>query len=251
MVIFPISNAHEQHGHPIPAWQAVEERQREKAPACWVVTQPSHAALAGDLASALSEDLFGPIDATVSRSIALHDAGWSMDDAAQIQTLRANPKTTPYSFVDTDPDRVLRGWSASIDTAEKFAAIGGYIVSRHFERLSQYQAEKFGQQAAAFRAREKQRQQRLRASLDADDARLERLVDALQFCDLLSLYLCCGSKRNVIFDQPKLSITRSGEEYRLDPSPFREPRQFSFSALRHPTAAGKKEKSGATFYINL
>jgi hypothetical protein len=251
MVIFPISDAPEQHGDPIPAWQAVEERQREKTPACWVITQPSHAALAGDLAAALREDLLGAIDATVSRSIALHDAGWSLDDAAQIQALRVNPKTTPYSFVDADPDRVLRAWSASIDTAEKFAAIGGYIVSRHFERLSQRQPEKYGPKVAAFRAREKQRQQRLRAGLQADDTRLERLVDALQFCDLLSLYLCCGSKRNVLFDQPKLRITRSGEEYRLDPSPFREPRQFSFSALRHPAPAGKKEKSGATFYINL
>jgi hypothetical protein len=251
MVLFPISSSAEQHHDGVPAWQAVEERQRQQASAYWVVTQPSHAALAGDIAALLREDLFGIIDATVSRSIALHDSGWSMDDAAQIQILRGDPKSRPVSFVSADFDRVLHAWSSSIDIVEKFAAIGGYIVSRHFERLSHRQDEKLRQTAEAFRTRENQRQQRLLATLETDKAQLERLVDALQFCDLLSLYLCCGSKQDVIFEEPQLRITRSGEEYRLEPSPFREPHQFSFSALRHPAPADKKEKSGATFYINL
>jgi Protein of unknown function (DUF3891) len=251
MVLFPITAAPHKEIDVVPAWRAVEERQRQSSSAYWVVTQPSHAALAGDIASALREDLFGAIDGTVARSIALHDSGWSMDDAAQIQTLRADAKARPVSFVSVDPDSVLRAWTGSIDTAERFAAIGGYIVSRHFERLSQHDPEKYGAKAEPFRSREKQRQQRLRATLQAKEAELERLVDALQFCDLLSLYLCCGSTENVFFNEPKLSITRSGEEYRLEPSPFREPRQFSFSALRHPAASGKKEKAGATFYINL
>src|SRR5258707_4174140 len=136
MVLFPITAAPHKQTDAIPAWRAVEERQRQSSSACWVVTQPSHAALAGDIASALREDLFGAIDATVARCIALHDSGWSMDDAAQIQTLRADAKARPISFVSADPDSIFRAWTNSIDTVERFAAIGGYIVSRHFEQLS-------------------------------------------------------------------------------------------------------------------
>jgi hypothetical protein len=251
MILFPISEPGSVRSEPVPAWQAVEEQQRARASAFWVITQPTHAALAGDIAGALREELFGAIDPTVARSIALHDSGWSMEDADQIQTLRSNPKAIPTSFINADLDRALRAWSGSIDIAEKFAPIGGYMVSRHFERLSHEHDQKDPGKVDTFRAREKQRQHRLRTKIQDDEPRLERLVDALQFCDLLSLYLCCGSKQPVLFEDPKLRITRSGEEYRLDPSPFREPRQFSFTALRHPVPPNNKEKSGATFYLNL
>ena len=98
---------------------------------------------------------------------------------------------------------------------------------------------------------EKQRQQKLRKRIERDEAALERLVEALQFCDILSLYLCCGSSQAVIFEKPAITLNRRADEYRLEPSPFREAKQFSFSALRHPVLNGKKGQSGATFYINL
>lgn len=247
MVIFPIAD--ERNIDSIPAWPAVEERQRESASSYWLVTQPAHAALSGELAASLPEDLFGAIDETVSRSIALHDSGWSMDDAEQIQRLRANPKLKPKSFLEFAADHFLRAWTASIDTTEKFAPIGGFLVSRHFERISMRNGDKDQSKLQKFRDREKQRQQRLRAKIKMEDSAIERLVDALQFCDLLSLYLCCGSRRSVNFDSPKLTLSRSADEYRLDPFPFREHRQFSFSAIKHPVNG--KPKSGATFYINV
>ena len=250
MVLFPIANEPSTTAT-TSAWQAVQECQELKTSSCWVVTQPSHAALAGDLAAALREDLFGPIDATISRSIALHDSGWSMEDAEQIQRLRADRRTRPWSFLDASPEQFLRAWTASIDTAEKFAALGGYIVSRHFERLSQRNDEKHQAKLEGFRKREKLRQQRLRGTTQLEDGALEKLVDALQFCDLLSLYLCCGSARSVKFSNPDVTAIRRGDEYSLEPFPFREHRQFSFSALRHPAPKDKKEKSGATFYLNL
>ncbi len=247
MVIFPIAD--EGDNAPSAAWPAVEERQRQSASSYWLVTQPAHAALSGELAASLREDLFGRIDDTVARSIALHDSGWSMADAEQIQQLRANPKLKPKSFLEFASDQFLRAWTASIDTAEKFAPIGGFLVSRHFERISMRNGDKDQSKLQSFRNREKQRQQRLKPKIHAQEKALERLVDALQFCDLLSLYLCCGSKRSVSFDCPKLTLSRSGDEYRVDPFPFREHRQFSFSALKHP--ANGKPKSGATFYINV
>ncbi|HKR29742.1 MAG TPA: DUF3891 family protein [Terriglobales bacterium] len=247
MVIFPIAD--ERNIDSIPAWLAVEERQRESASSYWLVTQPAHAALSGELAASLREDLFGAIDDTVARSIALHDSGWSMADAEQIQQLRANPKLKPKSFVEFSADQFLRAWTASIDTAEKFAPIGGFLVSRHFERISMRNGGEDRSKLQKFRASENQRQQRLKAKIQIENAALERLVDALQFCDLLSLYLCCGSRQSIKFDCPKLTLSRSGDEYRLDPFPFREHRQFSFSAIKHP--ANGKPKSGATFYINV
>ena len=246
MVIFPIAN--ESNADSTSAWPAVEERQRQAASAYWLITQPAHAVLSGELAASLREDLFGAIDPIVARSIALHDSGWSIADAEQIQQLRANPKLRPQSFVDFQADQFLRAWTASIDTAEKFAPIGGFLVSRHFERISIRNGSKDQPRMESFRKREKQRQLRLKDSLKTKEAALEKLVDALQFSDLLSLYLCCGSERSVSFDQPKLTLSRSGDECRLEPFPFREHCQLSFSALKHP---GNKSKSGATFYINV
>jgi len=250
MVLFPIAD--EKHsGTPVSAWRAIESRLKQTASAYWLVTQPSHAALAGELAAALRDELFGVIDPTVARSIALHDAGWSMQDAEQIQRLRKDPKQKPASFVEASSRQALEAWTGSIETASKFAPIGGYLVSRHFERLSGRIDQKAEVQFEAFRKREQLRQQKLKANLERNEADLERLVDALQFCDALSLYLSCGSGRTIRFDNPAITISRKGDEYRLEPSPFRESRQFSFSALRHPVLEGKKGQSGATFYINL
>lgn len=251
MVLFPIADELQQTSKTISAWKAVEERQKQQASAYWVVTQPSHAALAGDLAAALRDDLFGRIDATVARSIALHDSGWSMDDAEQIQRLRKDAKQKPSSFIEAAAERFLPAWTASINTVEKFAPVGGYIVSRHFERISERDDHPNQTKLDAFRRRETQRQHRLLPSSGFDETELERLVDALQFCDLLSLYLCCGSSQTVRFDKPSLTVVREGDGYRLEPSPFKEQRQFSFSALRHSVESGKKAQRGATFYINL
>ena len=86
-----------------------------------------------------------------------------MDDADQIQQLRANPKLKPRSFSNASVDEFLGAWTRSIDTAEKFAPVGGYLVSRHFERLSERDAQNDGATLAHFRGQEKQRQKKLRA----------------------------------------------------------------------------------------
>jgi hypothetical protein len=250
MVIFPILDEHSHLVQPVPIWDTIEKSQKQNAGSYWLVTQPAHAALAGDLAAALRDDLFGPIDGTVSRSIALHDAGWSMDDAKQIQLLRSNPEQRPRSFLEASTAEALHAWNSSIDTVERFAPLGGYLVSRHFERLS-HRDRKSDPKAKAFRTKEAQRQQRLRVHLKHDEKSLEKLVDALQFCDVLSLYLCSGSRHAVTIAGREITITRSGDEYKLDPTPFRGPCQFAFSALRHPLESGKKAKTGATFYVNL
>jgi hypothetical protein len=72
---------------------------------------------------------------------------------------------------------------------------------------------------------------------------VERLVDLLQFCDLLSLYLCCGSHAHVQFPQAvgsrSITLRRDGELCLLDPSPFREEISLGVPA-RRDSASGSE-----------
>src|SRR5690348_5754926 len=125
MVIRPVlqDQVENSDAMPVSAWQAVEETQHAKATEYWFIPQPAHAALAGDIAVKLRPELFGPIEPTIARCIALHDAGWSAADAAVIQALRSsNPSKIPtLSFLDVAQAQAVKAWTASIDTAEKFA----------------------------------------------------------------------------------------------------------------------------------
>ena len=69
---------------------------------------------------------------------------------------------------------------------------------------------------------------------------VEYWTDVLQFCDLLSLYLCCGSEESVEFPQ---RIGPKGETIRLQvqdgvnvlsPSPFAREAEFSLEAQSYP-----------------
>jgi uncharacterized protein DUF3891 len=69
---------------------------------------------------------------------------------------------------------------------------------------------------------------------------VEHLVDLLQFCDLLSLYLCCGSRASVQFPQAvgsrSVVLRRDGELCLLDPSPFRKEISLGVPARREPVS---------------
>lgn len=267
MVIRPVlqDRVENSEAKPVSAWQAVEETQHAKAAQHWFIPQPAHAALAGDMAQKLRPDLFGAIDSTIARCIALHDAGWSAADAAAIQALRSSKTGTirPLSFLDVAPADAVKAWTASIETTEKFAPVGGYLVSCHFTRLAESYS-KDRPEARPFVERERKRQQRILSTSKESKERLDRWVDALQFCDLLSLYLCCGARRKALISIGGIAteITSSAGEYKLSPSPFSGPQQFSFPALSGSTAAKQKRsvekeasasprEGNAIFYINL
>src|SRR5437016_10285683 len=82
----------------VAAWPVVQSIQKQKYESCWLITQPSHAALAGDLAAALSIPQLPQPDAKLIQAIALHDAGWGMADAQIIQMSRADGRYRPGSF---------------------------------------------------------------------------------------------------------------------------------------------------------
>jgi len=266
MVIRPVlaDEAQDSNAGAVSAWQVVEAAQHARAPDYWLIPQPAHAALAGDMAAKLRPELFGAIDATVARCIALHDAGWSAADATVIQALHSPKagKSRPVSFLDVAPNEAIKAWTTSIEIAEKFAPIGGYLVSCHFTRLAAtYGKDRPG--AKPFIAREAKRRQQILLGLNQSKEQLDRLVDALQFCDLLSLYLCCGARKKALITIGGISVEISSSEggYKLSPSPFAGPQQFNFPALSLSGAPKQKLSGGsaplspregnAIFYINL
>jgi hypothetical protein len=239
----------------LPAWSVVEQSQRQIADACWMITQPSHAALAGEFAARMAGANLPNLDATVIRAIALHDAGWGMPDAQAIMQSRSISQGALKSFVACGVGQFVDAWERSIDVAASASATGGYIVSRHFERIAKVNGSKLPQSdrqiMEGFLNNEVERQKKLAANQERTAEELEQLTDVLQFCDLLSLYVCCGARQNVEFPEyfgTKARIIVEGDCYQLDPILIEPGTEFSVAALRHPAT---KEASGKEITINM
>ncbi len=184
----------------LSAWEAVEPIQRNHEPQCWLIAQPDHAALAGNIAQQLNSDLFPSLDEAVLQGIGLHDEGWAPFDARTADSLES-----PRSFVEEAPATFVEAWTASIKRCQEVAPIAGAIASKHFCRLAEF---RLGENRdipedtrllLGFLSAEKQRQHVLLSECPNRDA--EFLTSVLQFCDLLSLYLCCGAQEDVFFSQ--------------------------------------------------
>ena len=71
-----------------------------------------------------------------------------------------------------------------------------------------------------------------------DEKRPIRLVDLLQFCDVLSLYLCCGARAHVEFPQrfgdQSISLQRQGEMCVMKPRIFGDGASLAVRARRYP-----------------
>ena len=232
----------------VPAWPEIEriQRETEKQKEVWLIPQPAHAALSGDIAARLKRSEFPGIDEKLVRVIALHDAGWGPPDAAAIQTSRAGKdRSTPKCFLSQPEELLLDVWAGSINTAEKISPLGGYMVSRHFHGIAKAYAGHFTDQPrlVKFLQDEERRQERLGKKSGKDAEALQRLVEALQFCDLLSLYLCSGSHAAVEFPQkaagrPIRLEPTAGGHYHLDPNPLVGPQILRVTAIRHPKGQG-------------
>ncbi|HXP46555.1 MAG TPA: DUF3891 family protein [Terriglobales bacterium] len=199
MVLHPIGG-----GEPapvcVPVWDAILPTQKTNAPEYWLITQPDHAALSGAIAAALGPPLLAQLSSEVVQGITLHDEGWAPFDAQITLT-----DDRPLSFLDFLPKDFLRAWNGSIERAEEIAPIAGAIVSGHFSRLARNRLE-WGIDGAEdrgllldFLESEQARQQRLLGGYSREE--FEFLTDVLQFCDVLSLYLCCGAVQDVEFSQ--------------------------------------------------
>jgi hypothetical protein len=240
-----------------PAWQIVEQVQRATYETCWIITQPSHAALAGDIAAELVLPGLPKLEADVVRAISLHDAGWGMPDARAVMRSRAGGQEVPRSFIQCTVAELVSAWTQSIDIAQTTSPAGGYIVSRHFWRLAEHRLAA-GQDTKPARSQikdflddEMERQKELAAKQKRNDKELEALTDALQFCDLVSLYICCGAQVAVEFPEccgTKVRMKVEGSKYRFDPAVVVGPSEFPLAALHHPAT---KQVSGQEIVIAL
>lgn len=256
-------------GTVVSAWEAVERKQKEDASAWWLIAQPDHAALAGDLAAKICCSYFPKLDADVVEAITLHDAGWARFDGGSGRGSKGlfpgggapiiNRRDRPLSFLDMSPDEFLRAWSDSISRAEESSSIGGILVSRHFCRLAEGRLRIAAdgpqelENLERFIGREAERQRRLAGRTDHSEEEICTLVDVLQFCDLLSLYLCCGAHDDVEFPQKfqghSILLRRDGEMCRLEPSIFGGGVSLGVSARRYPSGKAETNLNALAFLL--
>jgi len=255
MILRPLDSAPAASAEFLAAWSVVERTQRQAFAGCWMITQPSHAALAGEFAARLTGVDLPPIDAQIIRAIALHDAGWGLPDAQAIMQSRSVGQGAPKSFIACGVGEFVNAWEKSIDVAESASPAGGYIVSRHFVRIAEQSASRLSESESEVEARfmqnESARQAKLAAKQKYTAKELESLTDVLQFCDLLSLYVCCGAQQNVEFPEYfgiKARLSVQPDRYTLDPILIEPGTEFAVAALRHPAT---KETSGREITIAI
>jgi Protein of unknown function (DUF3891) len=226
------------------AWKQVEASQLNASLPCLLVPQPAHAVLAGILAGALLPGAFGDLPREIKQAITMHDTGWAMIDAAQIQRLRSGAPGTeraiPISFVRNSPHELAQAWTASIDSVEPISPAASIVVGRHFTLLAAG-----GHEHRAFLDAEKMRQRKLEKSTCFDENDLNRWTGALGFCDLVSLYLITGLRNETTFPlahpasaqaQGAPRVTLRFEQNRLHwtPQVFQPSLGLEIDALKHP-----------------
>jgi hypothetical protein len=247
MILRPLDPPAPNSNEFLPAWSVVERVQRQSHENCWMITQPSHAALAGDFAAKLTSVRVPKLDAALVRAIALHDAGWGIPDAQAIMQSRSVNQGCPKSFVGCSATEFLPVWEKSIDVAASTGPAGGYIASRHFYRLAEQQITYSGENGSEhamlsrFIESEARRQNQLAAKQERGAAELESLTDVLQFCDLLSLYVCSGARDSAEFPEyfgVKVRLTVESKAYKLDPPIIAPGTKLAVAALRHPVEKG-------------
>jgi len=233
------------------------------------VAQSDHAALSGDLAANLSSPFFPKLDIDVVHAISLHDAGWAHFDGGDEHANGTRPgeifwapkisdQGKPLSFLEMRPAEFLRAWSNSIACAEKACAIGGVLVSVHFSRLAESRLQAGGDTPdntrciRAFVSSQAERRRSARANRRSVEE-IDLLVDVLQFCDLLSLYLCCGAQEHVQFPQTfngrTIRLLREGEMLRTEPPLFGAGVSLGVRARRYPVSSDEMNVTTIPFLL--
>ncbi|HET7873607.1 MAG TPA: DUF3891 family protein [Terriglobales bacterium] len=256
MILRPLEPVSSSGGDFFPAWDVVMRTQKQRSESCWMITQPSHAALAGDIASRLSGPQVPQLEPELVRAIALHDAGWGMPDAQAVMRSRA-AGGRPQSFIEASVAEFTAAWTQSIQVAQSTSPAGGYAVSRHFWRIGKHRLDTADDVAndrsllQRFLNTEEQRQKKLEGRQQRSVEELENLTDVLQLCDLLSLYICCGAQDNVEFPEylgVKARLIVESDGFRFSPAVIESGAQFAVAALRHPAT---KEMSGEQLEIRF
>lgn len=252
----------------------------------YLITQPDHAQLSGQLARHLGNDRFAAIDDTTITAISMHDAGWPLHD----DTPTLNPEGLPRDVFESNRQIALPVWTASADRAEAVHPYAGLLVSLHGLALSVFATShapsdresfdlanlqsKFA--VNQFQHHEVERQERLRehvglrtdlpltfglANVGVDPAEdlLRHHFRLLQAMDMLSLAICCTAPpaptTQDVHPQPgrapvRLVLSRPQPDLLLvDPWPFDQPRlTFNVPARRVAAHAYGSEAAFQTVY---
>ncbi|MCU1312274.1 MAG: hypothetical protein JWM54_31 [Acidobacteriaceae bacterium] len=167
------------------AWEAFEKTQGARRYEGYV-SQPAHAALAGRIAAALEDDVFGRLPREVIDTVRLHDAGWAVPD---LTALECCVEVHPHSFLNCPAEKAVEAWTRSVREAEARALVDGILTSRHFCLLAPRDDHPAHEE---FIASETERREANEEMCDVSPEKLDRYTAALGFCDLLSLCLCSG-----------------------------------------------------------
>ncbi len=239
MVLYPISHSHQDSAAGrLSAWDAIEGKQRQLSEDWWLVAQPDHAVLSGALARQIHSPYVPGLDEDMLQAIALHDEGWAAFDSS---VHRHDGR--PMSFLEAPVPDFLQAWRASIERAERDSAVGGIMVSEHFCRIARVRPKPAPGTASnqalidKFVEEEAGRQSRLLHEQAHSRQDISVLVDVLQFCDLLSLYLCCGSRASIEFPQRfkghAVGLCREDQLCRMQPAIFANGASLSVLARRY------------------
>jgi Protein of unknown function (DUF3891) len=257
MILRPEAKPSDTNSAFVSAWEAVARAERTRVVKYYLVRQPDHARVSGEIVQHLAIAGAPKVDDDIVRGISLHDEGWSDFDNG-LERLSATPATysgenvalseegKPLSFPEIKAGDFLRARRRSIDSAEEVAPIAALIVSGHFYRLGKFgismgaYSEDDARSVREFLVFEERRRQRLMGMQHRSHSEVQYWTDVLQFCDLLSLYLCCGSEENVEFPQrigPKDETIRLQVQHGafiLAPSPFAKEVELSVEARLYP-----------------
>jgi hypothetical protein len=237
----------------VPVWDAIQRKQKQRAQSWWLIAQPDHAALAGDVAALLDAPGLPQLGADVLRAITLHDAGWARFDGGvrgtgnelqiSLRDPKLSPEGRPLSFLDMNPVEFLLAWKESIAQAALTGSIGGVIVSQHFSRIGKARLQAGGDnpedtsRLEQFLRLESERQHELLAKGHHVVDEVMMLVDILQFCDLLSLYLCCGAQDDVEFPQSfagqRVRLRTEGRSFLTEPRLISTGVRLEVTARKH------------------
>lgn len=233
-------------GQFIPAFQAIAQVQKQHADRYWIVTQPDHAKLAGRVAASLDRGQVPMLTPDIVECIGAHDEGWQPFDgiAPEPQTPTVDSAGKPLAFTEMPPQVFLHAWGGSIARANGVSAVGGAVVSAHFSRIALHRlsrnidSEADARSIREFLDHEAERRRDL-IERGATPRKVDHLLEVLQFCDLMSLYICCGSRDSIEFPQNfghgAIRLHRTHYGGRMDNSPFSsKPIYFSVPASEYP-----------------
>lgn len=251
-----------------------------------LITQHDHALLSGELAELFGNGEFAapvPREQAIS-GIRLHDSGWPLHD----EEPTINAEHLPLDVFETPRKIAFKVWTASVERATRHDPYAGLLVSLHVLALSVLASERTVSNGSfsldnpqdrlaviKFQQREIERQETLRslAGLRSEKGAHHAVVrdvrqeaeDQLQFnfallqvMDQLSLALCCTEPPTCTSrDLPqrpggtklKLNFTRQGNDVRVDPWPFAQPRvELKIPACRIAAKAYKNDAELRTAY---